>query len=217
MNQSDGQPANESAKQEPKRERNRMRGRQLFALGEPGLALLSQLLRHIPLSIRRVLLRYIRRWQGLPGVAARYALLSSMGVAPKPNVSVLDGVYLLHVEGLRFGRNVSVHPMCYIDAWAGIVIGDDVSIAHAVTIMSTNHRFDRFDLPIKEQGVTAGPVEIGNDCWIGAQAVILAGVRIGPGSIVAANSVVTKDVPERTVVAGSPASVIRTRGPEDVV
>jgi len=135
-----------------------------------------------------------------------------MGITHDNNVSILDGVYLLHTDRLRIGRNVSIHPMCYIDAWAGITIGDDVSIAHGVTIMSTNHRFGRLDLPIKEQGVDGAPVEIGDNCWIGAQAVILAGVRIGTGSVVAANAVVNKDVPEGAVVAGSPARIIRRRG-----
>ena len=101
--------------------------------------------------------------------------------------------------------------MCYIDATGGISIGDDVSIAHAVTIMSTNHRFDDPDENIRDQGVVAAPTRIENDVWIGAGARIMAGVTIGSGSVVAAGAIVTKDVPARSVVAGVPARVIGVR------
>ena len=64
---------------------------------------------------------------------------------------------------------------------------------------------------MKEQGVTRGTVKIGNDCWIASHAVILANVTIGEGSVIAAGSVVTKDVPPYSIVAGVPAKVIGSR------
>lgn len=145
-------------------------------------------------------------------MAVRYCLLRAIGCTQSANVSVRDDVHLLGVSGLRIGENVSIHPMCYIDATGGVFIGHDVSVAHSTTIMSTTHLFERLDVPIKDQGTTSHPTVIEDGCWIGAHSVILAGVRIGSGSVVAANSVVNCDIPPRMVVAGSPAKVVGSRG-----
>ena len=81
-----------------------------------------------------------------------------------------------------------------------------------VTIITRNHRFDRTDIPMMEQGFEEErPVYIGNDVWIGDRALILPGVHVGDGSIIAAGAVVTKDVPPHSIVAGVPARKIRER------
>ena len=81
-----------------------------------------------------------------------------------------------------------------------------------VTIITRNHRFDRTDIPMMEQGFEEErPVYIGNDVWIGDRALILPGVHVGDGSIIAAGAVVTKDVPPYSIVAGVPARKIRDR------
>jgi acetyltransferase-like isoleucine patch superfamily enzyme len=67
------------------------------------------------------------------------------------------------------------------------------------------------DIPMKEQGVTQKGVVIEDDCWIAANSVILDGVRIGRGSVVAAGAVVSRDVPPFSIVAGVPARVIKNR------
>jgi acetyltransferase-like isoleucine patch superfamily enzyme len=80
-----------------------------------------------------------------------------------------------------------------------------------VSIYSENHLFDDPELSIKEQGVKREFVKIEDDCWIAANTVILAGVTIGRGSVIAAGSVVTKDVPPYSIVGGVPAKVIKSR------
>ena len=81
-----------------------------------------------------------------------------------------------------------------------------------VNIITRNHRFDRTDIPMMEQGFEEErPVYIGNDVWIGDRVLILPGVHIGDGSIIAAGAVVTKDVPPYSIVAGVPARKIRDR------
>ena len=84
-----------------------------------------------------------------------------------------------------------------------IEIGYNVAISHDVTIMDS----DAHDI-LKEAYVSTKPVKIGNHVWIGSRAIILKGVNIGDGAIIAAGTVVTRDVPEKALVAGNPGRII---------
>ncbi len=88
-------------------------------------------------------------------------------------------------------------------------IGNNVIIAQHVVLSGLNHGYEDPDLPIKDQPCTTGKITIEDDCWIGANAVIVAGVTIGKHAIVAGGSVVTKDVSPFTIVAGNPAKPIK--------
>jgi acetyltransferase-like isoleucine patch superfamily enzyme len=90
--------------------------------------------------------------------------------------------------------------------------GDGVRIASHVTIVGFTHNFDDTTRPIWRQGVSEEGITIEDDVWIGANAVILDGVTVGEGSVIAAGAVVSKDVPPMSVVAGVPARVVRKRG-----
>ena len=90
-----------------------------------------------------------------------------------------------------------------------VSIGSHVNLAQGITVTALNHNFAEKDLRIDEQGISTNRVTIGNDIWIGANAVILPGVTIGDHSVVAAGAVVTKDVPPHTLVAGVPAKIIK--------
>ena len=90
-----------------------------------------------------------------------------------------------------------------------VTIGSHVNLAQGITVTALNHNFEDTTKRIDEQGVSTRPVVIGDDVWIGANAVILPGVTIGHHSVVAAGAVVTKDVPSNTVVGGVPAKVIK--------
>jgi len=114
-------------------------------------------------------------------------------------------------EGLTVGDNSNIGPYSYIGCSGHIEIGNNVMISPRVSIYSENHNFYRNDIPMKDQGVTRSFVKIEDDCWIASNSIILAGVTIGRGSVVAAGSVVSKDVPSYSVVAGVPAKVIRKR------
>lgn len=120
-------------------------------------------------------------------------------------------------EGLRVGDHSSIGPYSFVGCSGFVEIGRNVMIAPRVSIYAENHNFEDLDRPIKEQGVTRSSVTIEDDCWIASHSVILAGVKIGRGAIVAAGSVVTRDVPPYAVVGGAPARIIRSRRPDDTV
>lgn len=88
-----------------------------------------------------------------------------------------------------------------------VSIGNHVNLAQNITVTALNHQFDNPNEMIDRQGISTVPVTIADDVWIGANAVILPGVTIGEHSVVAAGSVVTRDVPSHTMVAGVPAVV----------
>jgi acetyltransferase-like isoleucine patch superfamily enzyme len=192
-------------------ERGDMRGRDLFDRVEPILRVLTTLLKALPRPVRRRLLVSARGLKGSLGLGLRYTLLAALDITSEPNVSVHENVYLLNTDGLRIGRNVSIHPMCYIDAAGEIELGNDISIAHGTTIMSTSHKFERRDQPINDQETIGSKTVVEDDCWIGAQCVVVSGTNVGSGSVIAANSVLNRDVPPGSVMAGSPAKVVRSR------
>lgn len=90
-----------------------------------------------------------------------------------------------------------------------VTIGSHVNLAQGITITALNHNFEDKSQRIDDQGVSTDPVIVGDDIWIGANAVILPGVSIGHHSVVAAGAVVTKDVPPHSLVAGVPAKIIK--------
>jgi maltose O-acetyltransferase len=93
-----------------------------------------------------------------------------------------------------------------------VTIGCDVMMGPEVLVFTTDHTFDDTSRPMREQGMAAiRPVTIEDDVWIGQRAMILPGVTVGRGSVVAAGAVVTKDVPPLSVVGGNPARVLRSR------
>lgn len=116
-------------------------------------------------------------------------------------------------------KNISIKNGCFFADNVNIVaygekitIGQNTLIASGSTLISRNHKFSDIDKYIKEQGYQNAPIVIGNDVWIGFNSTILPGVSIGDGAVIAAHSVVTKDVPSYTVVGGIPAKEIKKRG-----
>ncbi len=114
------------------------------------------------------------------------------------------------------GGTVSIADNTFIGAGSLIIargkieIGSDCLIAERVSIRDQNHRICRSDVPFSRQGFSVAPIQIGNNVWIGAGAVVLEGVTIAGNSVAAANAVVTRDIQEWTVAAGIPARAIKT-------
>lgn len=109
-------------------------------------------------------------------------------------------------KNTRIGKRVFINSMCSFLDLGGITIEDDVLIAPKVSLLSEGHPVS----PQERKSLKPGHIHIKRNAWIGAGAIILAGVTIGENSIVAAGSVVSKDVADNTIVGGAPAKVIKS-------
>lgn len=90
-----------------------------------------------------------------------------------------------------------------------VTLGNDIRLAQNITLSGLNHNYEDIRTPIQKQGVTTAPIHIEDHSWIGANVVVLAGVTIGKHAVVAAGSIVTKDIPAYSVAVGNPARVIK--------
>lgn len=143
--------------------------------------------------------RIARRWTAGPALAACGR-----------DVNVEHGAFIGKGSNIRIGDRSGLGIDCEIHG--PVTIGRDVMMGPEVHIYATAHGTARTDVPMIEQGYAqARPVTIGDDVWIGARAIILPGVHVGTGVVIGAAAVVTKDVPDYTVVAGNPARVVKDR------
>lgn len=124
---------------------------------------------------------------------------------------ILDDVVVIGNGSISLGDRSSIGDGCILVSRARIDIGSDVMIAASCFVTDVDHGVDA-TTPIREQELDVRPVRIGNDVWIGCHTVVLRGVSIGDGSVIAANSVVTADIPSRVIAAGVPARILRARG-----
>jgi acetyltransferase-like isoleucine patch superfamily enzyme len=129
----------------------------------------------------------------------------------RPNVEILQDSWIVVEENdrMEIGENVFISQHCTISG--SVSIGRDSLIAGYVGILDANHVTRDPDRPIRMQGGEKRPVIIGEDVWIGTSTIVLPGTKIGAHSVIGANSTVTRDIPEWTVAAGSPAGIIRAR------
>ena len=134
-----------------------------------------------------------------------------MGIDVGPNTAVNMRTHLwsygprqVRRSGASIGRNTRISHGCTIDLRSGLSIGDNVSVSPEVMILAGTH-----DVHAPRFNDVAGFVTIEDYVWIGARAIILPGVTIGSRSLVAAGAVVTRDVPDDTLVGGNPAKIIR--------
>lgn len=143
-------------------------------------------------------LRYIRliRGRGNLQVGRHFYCGKNCSYSPKNRIRIGDNFYM--------GRN------CHLAANANI--GNDVLLASYVAMVGGDHKIDEIDCKIRESGRDQmRTIIIEDDVWIGHGSIIMHGVHIGAGAVIAAGSVVTKDVPQRAIVGGNPAVVIRYR------
>ncbi len=183
---------------------------------------------------------FLKKSKGVLFVGKRVKLRSRNKISSGKGMTIEDGCYInaLSKNGILIGDNFSLGRNSIIectgvirDLGDGLIIGDDVGIAAnafisvrakveigsktifgpGVKIFSENHIFEDLNTAIYLQGASKVGVKIGEDCWIGANVVVLDGVTIGDKCVVAAGAVVTKDIPPFSIVGGIPAKVIKGR------
>lgn len=158
------------------------------------------------------LLAVLPRTRGGPCLQSRFyeATLPACG----SGLQLFGTVHLHRPEKIRIGSRVILAQGVHITGHDRVTVGDDVAIGPYTVINSGDHRHADPGRPIVSQGHDVGPITIDDNVWIAAHCVVLRGVRIGSGAIVAAMSVVRDDVPENAIVAGAPAEVKRSREPD---
>ncbi len=178
-------------------------------------------------------LRSFRRWyyhdrylSNSSRIAPGVSIHSSSSVGGDGLITIDDGVSVGYYSflsvpkhaSLSIGERTTIHSFALING--DISIGTDCLIGPRVTILSGSHialtrdsiRFqDEEYFKINGQ-YPSQPVSIGNDCWLGANAVILPGVNLGTGCVIGANAVVTRSFPEYSVIGGVPAKLLKSRG-----
>ena len=138
----------------------------------------------------------------------RYFFLKRIAKNVGKNVNIEQ--YVVFGEEFEIGDNSTVGFRS--DIYGPVKIGKDVMIGPEVAIYTHNHKQDEIDIPMIKQGYTENkPVYIEDNVWIGRRVLIMPGVCIGTGSIVAAGAVVTKNVEPYSIVGGNPAKIIKYR------
>jgi acetyltransferase-like isoleucine patch superfamily enzyme len=128
-----------------------------------------------------------------------------------PHAYFEPGVWLTSDAGtISIGGGSLLNLNVMVAALERVEIGEHCMLANGCLVTDSDHRFDDPDRPVPWQGFTTkGPTVIGDNVWLGAHVVVTSGVTIGRRSVIGANSVVTRDVPEFSVAAGAPARVLR--------
>ena len=167
--------------------------------------------------MKLVFFRLFANWllQALP-VSHFYALkrylLNLSGIAVAPGGLVNGGTCFYGRGRVAIGLQTWIGPNCsfYTHLDAPISIGNRCDIAPDVSFVTGSHEVGSSD---RRAGAGGGkPIHVGDGCWIGTRVTLLGGVRVGQGSVIAAGAVVTKDVPENSLVGGVPARLIRNFG-----
>jgi len=135
----------------------------------------------------------------------RELLAQLTGKPVDESVTVFPPLHADFGKNLTVGERVFINAGCKFQDQGGITIGDDTLIGHNSVFATLNHDLD----PSRRADLHPAPIRIGRNVWVGANVTVLAGVTVGDNAVVAAASVVTKDVPENAIVLGAPARVVR--------
>jgi acetyltransferase-like isoleucine patch superfamily enzyme len=143
----------------------------------------------------------------------RAACVGKLTNTPRCNgLVVMSGVFFEGCQWIELGQGISFNQDCFISGFGGISIGDEVSIGHRVSILSSEHGYGDLDIPIRRQKSDNKPVKIGSNVWIGANVTVLAGAYIPDGCIIGAGAVVTKKLHKQDgIYVGNPARYLKSR------
>lgn len=165
-----------------------------------GLSFYYLFLKHLPASNNRYLL-FIRKIRSSVGIL----VFDGCG----KNINIEHGASFGSGKGISIGDNSGIGVNANIRG--PLNIGSNVMMGPDVIILTNSHNFYRTDIPMRDQKGTKKCVIIGDDVWIGCRVIILPGVIIGKGVIIGAGAVVTKNIPDFSIVGGVPAKVLKFR------
>jgi maltose O-acetyltransferase len=171
------------------------------------------------LELRQIASVWLEEWLGaltrpipsFAGYVVRYLVYRLLFRRLDGFCMFATGVRFSHAYGISAGRNFRVNTGTFVDGRGDLTIGANVLVGPNVAILSSDHEWRKPGLPIYLQGHRLSPTRIGDDVWIGANAVITPGVTLATGTLVGAGAVVTADTEPYSIVAGVPARPIGTR------
>lgn len=155
-------------------------------------------------GLKQTIIESVIPW--IPSKTLRNVLIRLFGVKANKNVHFYPGFTVRNPKGLIIESGVNIGPKCLLDARRGLIIRKNAVIACEAIIWSLNHDYN--DENFCGKGALT---EIGEFAWICSRSIILPGIKIGEGAIVASGAVVTKDVPPYAIVGGVPAKIIGHR------
>jgi acetyltransferase-like isoleucine patch superfamily enzyme len=144
-------------------------------------------------------------------ISLKKGLLCLMGAKIGQNVVIYPGVWIIPGKNLIIEDNVDLAKDVLITTTGGVFIGQRTLIGYRTQLLSANHSIPPAGEPFPVSGDKYEKIIIKNDVWIGANCIIMPGVTVGEGAVVAAGSVVTKDVLPNSIVGGVPAKLIKMR------
>lgn len=145
-------------------------------------------------------------------VKIRHKIYSFCGIQ---NDGVCFPNIFIQTEKLKVGKGTWINNKCFIDNYAQVTIGTNVGVAMEVMFCTTTHELG--DSEQRAGAVRTYPIVVGDGCWIGARATIMAGVTIGKGCVIASGSLVNKDCEPNGMYAGVPAKRIKELSPYEVI
>lgn len=184
-------------------------GRERFRKHKKIIECSKKILSFMPRPLARILLRPVCLVNGTIGVVGRYLKYALDMKEIGDTCYFANNLVVKNPNNISIGSEFSLHEFCYLDGAGSIKIGDNVSIAHNVSIISFDHTWGQEDVPIKYNPVVMKQVKIDSDVWIGCGVRILAGSHIERRVIVAAGAVVTGHLESGFIYGGVPAKPIK--------
>jgi len=141
------------------------------------------------------------------------AIIQNKNIIMEDSSEIWEHVIIRKSENkITIGENSQIGPFCVIFGGSDILIEKNVMIAPHCVISAGNHDYRQFAIPMRfAKSISDGKIVIEEDVWIGANCTITDNLTIGKGSVIGANSVVTKDIPPYSIAAGVPAKIINSR------
>lgn len=158
---------------------------------------------------RRITAELNNAYHSMDEIRELFSQLSGKPV--NPTLRIFPPLYTDFGKNIQVGKNVFINGGCHFQDQGGITLGDDCLIGHNVVFATLNH----FIEPSERASLQPAPIVLGEKVWVGSSSTILQGVTIGDNAIIAAGSVVTKDVPANAIVGGVPARLIRYITPKE--